>query len=83
LPITAIHHPLAVAICTGSAVGSYAGAHYSDRLGNVWIKQPFVGIVIVMVIKLPTGAIGQRQPHRAPLEQSEPRRPFRFRLHRS
>jgi uncharacterized membrane protein YfcA len=37
---------------TGSCIGSYAGAHCSDRVGNVWIKRLFIGVVLIMVIKL-------------------------------
>lgn len=48
----AAHLPLAAAMFAGSCIGSYAGAHYSDRIGNVWIKRLFIGIVSIMVIKL-------------------------------
>jgi uncharacterized membrane protein YfcA len=36
----------------GSCIGSYASAQYSDRIGNVWIKRIFVGVALVMAIKL-------------------------------
>jgi uncharacterized membrane protein YfcA len=48
----AVDFPLAAAMFTGSCIGSYAGAHYSDRVGNVWIKRLFIGVVLIMVIKL-------------------------------
>lgn len=48
----AVHLPLAVAMFAGSCIGSYVGAHYSDRIGNAWIKRLFIGIVSIMVIKL-------------------------------
>jgi uncharacterized protein len=48
----AVHYPLAVSLFLGSFIGSTAGAYYSDRIGNVWIKRIFIGVVIIMVIKL-------------------------------
>jgi len=48
----AIDYPMAVAMFLGCAIGSYVGAHYSDRIGNLWIKRLFIGVVLIMVIKL-------------------------------
>jgi uncharacterized membrane protein YfcA len=48
----AIHLPLALAMFAGSCIGSYMGAQYSDRIGNVWIKRLFIGVIFIMVIKL-------------------------------
>ena len=48
----AIDYPKAGAMFLGCAVGSYIGAHYSDRIGNVWIKRLFILIVLIMVVKL-------------------------------
>jgi hypothetical protein len=48
----AIHLPLALAMFAGSFIGSYVGAQYSDRIGNVWIKRIFIGVILIMVIKL-------------------------------
>ena len=48
----AIDYPMGVAMFLGCAIGSYIGAHYSDRIGNVWIKRLFIGIVLIMVVKL-------------------------------
>jgi uncharacterized membrane protein YfcA len=48
----AICLPLALAMFAGSCIGSYAGAHYSDRIGNVWIKRLFIGIILIMAVKL-------------------------------
>ena len=47
-----IDYPLAAAMFMGCAIGSYFGAHYSDRIGNVWIRRLFIVIVLIMVIKL-------------------------------
>jgi uncharacterized membrane protein YfcA len=47
-----IDYPLAAAMFLGCAIGSYFGAHYSDRIGNVWIKRLFILIVLIMAIKL-------------------------------
>ncbi len=48
----AIDYPLAAAMFLGCAIGTYVGAHYSDRIGNVWIKRLFILIVLIMAIKL-------------------------------
>jgi uncharacterized membrane protein YfcA len=48
----AIHYPMAIAMFLGCSIGSYTGAHYSDRIGNVWIKRLFILIVLIMGIKL-------------------------------
>jgi uncharacterized membrane protein YfcA len=48
----AIDYPMAIAMFLGCAIGSYIGAHYSDRIGNVWIRRLFILIVLIMVIKL-------------------------------
>ena len=48
----AIHYSLAVSMFIGSFIGSYIGAHYSETIGNVWIKRLFFVIVLIMVIKL-------------------------------
>jgi uncharacterized membrane protein YfcA len=50
----AIHYPMAAVMFSGCAIGSYFGAHYSDRIGNVWIKRLFIGIVLIMGFKLLT-----------------------------
>jgi uncharacterized protein len=47
-----IHYPLGIAMFMGCFIGSFAGAHYSDRIGNVWIKRLFIGVAFIMVIKL-------------------------------
>jgi uncharacterized protein len=47
-----IHYPLAIAMFMGSFIGSFTGAHYSDRIGNVWLKRLFIGIVLIVAIKL-------------------------------
>lgn len=48
----AIHYSLAAAMFFGAFTGSYIGAHYSDKIGNVWIKRLFFVIVSFMAIKL-------------------------------
>ena len=52
----AIHLQLALAMFTGSCIGSYVSAQYSDRIGNVWIKRIFIGIALIMAVKLLTNA---------------------------
>ena len=48
----AIHIPAALTLFAGCFTGSYIGAHYSDRIGSVWIKRIFIGVVLMMVVKL-------------------------------
>lgn len=48
----AIHFPMAFAMFLGTFSGSYIGAHYSDKIGNIWIKRLFLAVVLIMVIKL-------------------------------
>ena len=48
----AVHYFLAISMFIGSFIGSYIGAHYSDTIGNVWIKRLFSVIVLIMAIKL-------------------------------
>jgi len=50
----AIHYPMAIAMFSGSCIGSYIGVHYSERIGNVWIKRLFIVLILVMIIKLLT-----------------------------
>jgi uncharacterized membrane protein YfcA len=47
-----IHYPLAIAMFMGSCIGSFTGAHYADRIGNVWLKRLFIGVVLIVVINL-------------------------------
>jgi uncharacterized protein len=48
----AIHIPLALVMFAGCCTGSYFSAKYSDRIGNVWIKRIFIGVILIMVMKL-------------------------------
>ncbi len=47
-----IVYPDAVALFIGTASGSYIGAHYSDRIGNVWIRRLFIVSVLALALKL-------------------------------
>jgi len=48
----AIDYPLGIALFSGSFIGSFLGAHYSDRLGNIWIRRFFILIILIMIAKL-------------------------------
>jgi uncharacterized protein len=48
----AVHYPLAGSLFLGSFIGSTVGAYYSDRIGNIWIKRIFIGVVLIMAVKL-------------------------------
>ena len=47
-----IIYSLALVLFIGDAIGSYLGSKYSEKIGNVWIKRAFIGIVILMVLTL-------------------------------
>jgi hypothetical protein len=47
-----IVYSLGIPLLIGTFIGSYIGAHYSDRIGNVWIKRLFYLFVLIMAIKL-------------------------------
>ena len=48
----AISYPLGIALFIGNLIGSYIGAHYSENIGNIWIKRLFIVIVLIMAVKL-------------------------------
>lgn len=48
----AIEYSLAFPMFLGCFIGSYIGAHYSEKIGNIWIKRVFLLILLVMIIKL-------------------------------
>ena len=45
-------YSMALALFAGNFIGSYIGAAYADKIGNVWIKRAFVGIVLAMTASL-------------------------------
>ena len=51
----AIDYPLALAMFAGCLSGSYLGAHFSDRIGNLWIKRIFMLVLAVMILKMVHG----------------------------
>jgi uncharacterized membrane protein YfcA len=48
----AIDYPLGVAIFSGCLCGSYLGAHFSDRIGNLRIKRVFLTVLTLMILKM-------------------------------
>ncbi|MBW2514221.1 MAG: sulfite exporter TauE/SafE family protein [Deltaproteobacteria bacterium] len=48
----AVDYPLGLAMLTGCLVGSYLGAHYAERIGNVWVKRMFIVFIIVALVKM-------------------------------
>ena len=44
--------PLGIAMFTGCLCGSYLGAHYSDRIGNLWIRRFFLTVLTIMILKM-------------------------------
>ena len=48
----AVDYYLASSMFAGGFIGSYIGAHYSDRIGNVWIRRLFIAVVLIMVTKM-------------------------------
>lgn len=47
-----INYSMGIALFIGTFTGSFIGAHYSDKIGDVWIKTLFFAIVLTMSIKL-------------------------------
>ncbi len=48
----AVDYSLGLAMLTGCLVGSYLGAHYADRIGNVWVKRMFIVFIIAALAKM-------------------------------
>jgi len=48
----AVDFLLGVVLFAGCFIGSFLGAHYSDKLGNAWIRRFFILIVALMIVKL-------------------------------
>ena len=48
----AVYYSLAISMFIGASIGSYIVAHYSEAIGNVWIKRLFSVVVLIMAIKL-------------------------------
>ena len=47
-----IHYGYGAFLFAGSGTGSYLGAHFSDRIGNVWIRRLFFVVVFILALKL-------------------------------
>lgn len=48
----AVIWPFAVALLFGTSVGSYLGAHYANRIGNLWIKRMFFAVILALALSL-------------------------------
>ena len=48
----AVDYPLGLAMLAGCLVGSYIGAHYAERIGNVWVKRMFIVFIVVALAKM-------------------------------
>ena len=48
----AVDYSLGLAMLTGCLVGSYIGAHYAERIGNVWVKRMFIVFIILALAKM-------------------------------
>ena len=48
----AVDYYLGSAMFIGCLIGSYIGAHYAERIGNVWVKRMFIAFIIIALIKL-------------------------------
>jgi len=48
----AVDFYLGLTMLGGCLVGSYLGAHYAERIGNVWVKRMFILFVIVAIAKM-------------------------------
>lgn len=43
---------LGLAMFCGCLCGSYLGAHFSDKIGNLWIKRFFITVLTLMIAKM-------------------------------
>jgi len=48
----AVDYYLGSAMFIGCLIGSYIGAHYAERIGNVWVKRMFIAFVIIALAKM-------------------------------
>ena len=48
----AVDYPLGLAMLAGCLVGSYLGAHYAERIGNVWVKRMFIVFIAIALAKM-------------------------------
>jgi uncharacterized membrane protein YfcA len=48
----AIEYSLALPMFAGCFIGSWFGAYYADKIGNVWIKRLFILLLFLMILKL-------------------------------
>jgi len=47
-----IHWPAAANLFVGMAIGSYIGASYGSRLGNLWIRRAFLALAGALSVKV-------------------------------
>ena len=47
-----IHWPAALNLFAGMGLGSYVGALYGSKLGNVWIRRSFLALAAILCLKL-------------------------------
>jgi uncharacterized membrane protein YfcA len=48
----AVDYYLALPMFCGCFIGSYVGAHYADKIGNVWIKRLFFVLLFCLILNL-------------------------------
>lgn len=48
----AVDYKLGLTMLSGCLVGSYLGAHYAERIGNVWVKRMFIIFIVVALTKI-------------------------------
>ncbi|MGI9536824.1 MAG: sulfite exporter TauE/SafE family protein [Desulfocapsaceae bacterium] len=48
----AVDYKLGLTMLSGCLVGSYLGAHYAERIGNVWVKRMFILFIVVALTKI-------------------------------
>lgn len=48
----AILWPFAIALLFGTSLGSYLGAHYANRIGNLWIKRMFFAVILALGVNI-------------------------------
>jgi len=52
IPAGLVNWPLGIAMLAGGGIGGWVSAHYSQRLGNGWVRNVFVLVILVSALKI-------------------------------
>lgn len=52
IPAGIVVWPIAISMFVGGGIGGWVSAHYAQKLGNVWIRNIFVVVILVSALKI-------------------------------